>query len=101
MNPTTRRKHFRAVYGTDPNFMTPDFVRYDYGVADNGAEFIAEITQGSGFRGEILYGLTVITKDGRGESWRRTKGISGCHDSVFTCSALFGAVIGGKIQEDA
>lgn len=52
----TAREMVKAAYGDSKNFMTPNVVKY--GKLDKDTAF--ELSSGRGFKGETIYGLTVV-----------------------------------------
>ena len=78
MNKRTAHNHFRKVY-SEPNFMTPEFCHYLYGSA------------GSHDQPQTLYGLTVIHKGYRGDTWKKTH-YSKCYQSEEEAYIAFGKI---------
>lgn len=95
MNKQTAHNHFRKVY-PEPNFMTPEFCHYLYGSAGSH-QYIAEVSKGSSSfslsddQPQTLYGLTVIHKGYRGDTWKKTH-YSKCYQSEEEAYIAFGKI---------
>lgn len=65
MTPTQVKAVFDEVYNGDPNFMTPDVLRYG-----SKGDLVYELSTGT-FGPDTLFGVTVLERNGTG--WHRSK----------------------------
>ena len=74
--PLARRpsEYIADCYSNGPNFMTPDPLR----IGSNG-RFVYELSQGSGFEHERIYGVTVLWIDADDTAQRRPDLSQFCH----------------------
>lgn len=57
------RHHFLKAFNGQPNFITPTFVRYG---SRQNAEYLFEITKGTGMTNNTIYGCTVLARQSQG-----------------------------------
>lgn len=84
-------ERFNRVYNGEKNFMTPNIVRY----GQKGA-FLYELSNGRGFGDQLIYGVTVITMDGK-----KCHSLSDCHQSMAEAEKAIKNLKGATCEESA
>lgn len=76
---------FNQAYNGSKNFMTPEVIKYTSFKRYFNRNMLCEISEGTGFNHEKIFGLTIVEVDDAGDFVKKHDDISRCFKSIEDC----------------